>query len=309
MGQADLSSNSLISHSDVFADIINAIVYEGRQVLDAQNLKPYYLNKSVHKNSNMLKGLYRDNCMEDMRSGIRYALWGIENQNGIDRAIPFRIMGYDFSTYDRQIGEFTAKNKTGNKAITQTLLPEQKLTPVITLVLYWGDDEMPKSIFDMLNMPDEKNIRKYIQNYKLNVISLKKLTKKQTDRFKSDFKYIAKFLCREYNKDERMDMLKSSGRMLIHPKDTLYTLTAITGDSKYLQIGDDCKEEFKVCEVADAFVQIGVEQGREQEREHGIMAMVTSARKLGADDNFILAQLAESYKLNNEQAMAYMEKY
>jgi len=33
MGQTDLASNSLASHPDVFADIINTIIYKGRTVL------------------------------------------------------------------------------------------------------------------------------------------------------------------------------------------------------------------------------------------------------------------------------------
>mgnify|MGYP006990378758 CR=1 FL=1 len=42
MGQTDLASNSLTSHPDVFADIINTIIYKGRTVLEAENLKPFY---------------------------------------------------------------------------------------------------------------------------------------------------------------------------------------------------------------------------------------------------------------------------
>ena len=36
MGQTDLSSNSLISHPDVFADIINAAVYGAVRCLAGQ---------------------------------------------------------------------------------------------------------------------------------------------------------------------------------------------------------------------------------------------------------------------------------
>ena len=35
MGQPDLASNSLTAHADVFADIINAIIYGGKTVLEA----------------------------------------------------------------------------------------------------------------------------------------------------------------------------------------------------------------------------------------------------------------------------------
>ena len=56
MGQTDLASNSLTSHPDVFADIINTIIYKGRTVLEAENLKPFYVNSTITK-SGRLRGL------------------------------------------------------------------------------------------------------------------------------------------------------------------------------------------------------------------------------------------------------------
>jgi len=80
------------------------------------------------------------------------------------------------------------------------LLPEQKLAPVITLILYYGDDDLPDNICAMLNMPKEKELHKYIQNYNLNVIRLKKFTQEQANLFRSDFSCIAKFLAKSYIK-------------------------------------------------------------------------------------------------------------
>lgn len=137
MGQPDLSSNNLLSHPDVFADIINAIVYEGRLVLKEQYLKPFYLNTSAAKPNGRLKGLYRDNCMENLRNSIRYVIWGIESQYAFDRTTPFKVMGYDYTSYDRQIENFKAQSKKDDiETYASGLLPEQKLAPVITLTAH-----------------------------------------------------------------------------------------------------------------------------------------------------------------------------
>lgn len=126
MGQTDLASNSLTSHPDVFADIINTIIYKGRTVLEAENLKPFYVNSTITK-SGRLRGLYRDNCMEDLRGGIRYVIWGLENQYVPDRTTPFKVMGYNFTAYDRQIEAFAAYNKKHDiHPYVAHLLPEQK---------------------------------------------------------------------------------------------------------------------------------------------------------------------------------------
>lgn len=56
--------------------------------------------------------------MEDSRNGIRYVIWGLENQYAPDLTTPFKVMGYTYTAYDRQIEEFMVQNrKLQNKLI------------------------------------------------------------------------------------------------------------------------------------------------------------------------------------------------
>ena len=264
MGQTDLASNSLTSHPDVFADIVNAIIYKGDTVLAPEHLKPFYVNSTIAKNGK-LKGLYRDNCMEDIRDGVRYVIWGLENQYVPDRTTPFKVMGYNYTAYDRQIEEYTVYNKENDiNTYVEQLLPEQKVKPVITLVLYYGKEEIPDSICAMMDIPENAVVRKYIQNYKLNLFKLRKISKRQADRFRSDFQYIAKFLCAGYNKKELSKELRTSSQILTHTKDTLYTLASITGDQRYLTARKKYKEGSAVCEVAETLFQMGVAESKKE---------------------------------------------
>ena len=300
MGQPDLASNSLTAHADVFADIINAIVYGGKTVLEANNLRPFYPNSTVPKDSK-LKGLYRDSCMEDIRNGIRYVIWGTENQYMPDPETPFKVMGYDYTLYDRQIEEFAAQNEKNDvKIYTGRILPEQKIKPVITLVLYYGKEEIPESIHSMMQMPEDEAVRKYIQNYKLNLIRLRELTAEQADLFQSDFACIAKFLAKSYNKKEQIHALKENRQVLIHPRDTLFTLAAITGDKRYLGISAEKKEGTAVCEVADALVQMGYEQSLEELAKKDL-AIAERDSTIAERDSAIARQKAESERLLAEK--------
>lgn len=192
MGQLDLATKRLISYTDVFSDIINAIVYNGEQVLSEEYLRPYYADDSVSKDGGKLRGVYRDSCMEDIRDGIRYAIWGIENQNKIDYTMPFKIMGYDYAAYNRQIEEFRTQNKQNSQnPYEKVIFEEQKLSPVITIVLYYGVGELPSDIYSRINLPENSAVRKYVQNYGVNVINLSQLTREQLKMFKSDFESIA----------------------------------------------------------------------------------------------------------------------
>ena len=230
MGQLDLSTKRLISHTDVFSDIINAIVYNGEQVVEEKYLRPYHVDESVQKDDGKLRGVYRDSCMEDIRDGIRYAIWGIENQSNIDYTMPFKIMGYDYASYNRQIEEFRAQNKkNAQNPYEKVLFEEQKLSPVITIVLYYGEGELPCDIYSRINLPENSAVRKYVQNYGVNVVNLSQLTREQLKMFKSDFESIAIALSEAYTKDEKLKILRKDNKLLIHTQDTGDTLKAIGG--------------------------------------------------------------------------------
>ena len=308
MGQHDLASNSLTSYADVFADIINAFVYGGKPVLLEQNLKPFYLNNAVEKDGK-LKGLYRDNCMEDVWSGIRYVIWGLENQYVPDQTTPFKVMGYTYTAYDRQIEEFMTRNKeTHNSAYTRQLHPDQKLVPVITPVLYYGKEDIPEDICSMMQMPEDESVRKYIQNYSLNLIRLRELSQEQVKAFRSDFSCIAKFLSKSYTKSEQIEALKNDRQMLTHSRDTLYTLTAVTGDRQYLEIYEKYKHRggMEVSEVAEALYQWGREDSRAElaQKDATIAKMkLDNANAIAEKDSALMEQQAEIERLHAEIRM------
>ncbi len=308
MGHPDLASNSLTSYADVFADIINVVVYGGKPVLLEQNLKPFYLNSAVEKDGR-LKGLYRDNCMEDIRNRIRYAIWGLENQYVPDRTTPFKSMGYTYTAYDRQIEEFLMRNKeTHNSAYVSQIHPDQKLVPVITLVLYYGKEDIPEDICSMMQMPEDESVRKYIQNYSLNLIRLRELSQEQVKAFRSDFSCIAKFLSKSYTKSEQIETLKNDRQMLTHARDTLYTLTAVTGDRQYLEIYEKYKHRggMEVSEVAEALYQWGREDSRAElaQKDATIAKMkLDNANAIAEKDSALMEQQAEIERLHAEIRM------
>ena len=318
MGQLDLATKRLISYIDVFSDIINAIVYNGEQVLSEEYLRPYYADDSVPKDGGKLRGVYRDSCMEDVRDGIRYAIWGIENQNKIDYTMPFKIMGYDYAAYNRQIEEFGAQNKRNlQNPYEKVIFEEQKLSPVITIVLYYGAGELPCDIYSRINLPENSAVRKYVQNYGVNVVNLSQLTKEQVRMFKSDFASIAIALSKVYTKKEKTELIRGNSRKFVYTRDTMTVLGNITSDNRYFKIADERGEgEMKVCELADAFVEEGRKEGREEGREEGrketrdedIRKVVKRFHKMNLSDEDILKNIMEDYDLSEDEARAYLEE-
>ena len=330
MGQSDLAMKELTSYSDVAADILNVIVYAGEQVVQKEDLKPYVTESSIVKTDGKLKRGSRDNCLENIRDGTRYLIIGIENQEDVDYTMPMRVMGYDYAVYERQVEEIVAQNKeSGVHTTVHRILKGQKISPVVTLVLYAGSGEdMPTELSDMLEMPQDERMKKYIKNYEMNLICLRQLSLEQVERFQSDFRYIAKQMSRAYNKKQLKEEMQSDEAVLVHTKATLHALMAFTGDERYLAVAKQVKEgETKMCEILDAVekegyekgVSVGVQQGIAQGVRQGIAQgvargemdktriVVTNMIKRGMSDEDIIV-LAECEQALIDEVRAEKKK-
>lgn len=92
MGQPDLASNSLTSHADVFADIVNAIVYEGKTVLAEQHLKPFYLKSTVEKTANS-KDYTETHAWRTVETGS--ATLSGDSKTSTHLTLPLRLKSWD----------------------------------------------------------------------------------------------------------------------------------------------------------------------------------------------------------------------
>ena len=82
----------LEENADVFADIMNNIVFEGNHVLDTESLVNLSaVSYSRKQNGNWWQG-YRDIIMADRRNQQYHLICGIEYQEDYDNTMPVRTM-------------------------------------------------------------------------------------------------------------------------------------------------------------------------------------------------------------------------
>lgn len=169
MGKRDKTGRLFFSDEEVFAELMNLHIYEGKQVIKEANLKilprsyPLYGTGGADKE--------RDVLMRDERSRIRY---GLELQDESDLTMTERVRMYDACEYEEQIRTLAKIHKKRKK---DGILPEDRnrihvndrIDPVVTLVLYLGegkwkgrdhlselfgiDDELKELLGDI--MPDD----------------------------------------------------------------------------------------------------------------------------------------------------------
>lgn len=281
MGQKDISEKVLVDYNDVFADIMNVCVYNGKEVIKPENL----VNTSVHAQYKAEDGKLheeeRDVAKYWKQKKITIALYGIENQVKVDKNMPFRMIGYDGASYRGQ------------------LLDKRKcIAPVASFVLYFGTKERwnkYKSIKECVKVP--KGLDAYVNDYKIHVIEVAWLTDEQLALFKSDFGIVANFFVQ---KRKNEDYEPDDEREIEHIDAVLKLLSVMTGDHKYEGVlYNNKKSEVKtMCEVAERLVNKGIKQG--------IHSSVSVLRKVGKTDEEILALIIEEYKLEKEEAKEYL---
>lgn len=119
---ADIPLKDFWRNNDRFADLFNASLFHGRQIIKSAELEEQDTEASFileHNNHSVSFDPARDLLKVRKNSsvhGLEFAILGIENQSRIHYAMPMRIMGYDYSSYKRQYDNNAAKYRAKDTA-------------------------------------------------------------------------------------------------------------------------------------------------------------------------------------------------
>ena len=139
MAEKDMAEKLLADNNDVFADIVNTLLFDGRQVVNENNLENSK-DKSFYKADGKLHEQERDVFKYVKNSNIKIAMVGFEHQTEAEEYMPLRVIGYDGSSYRSQL-----------------LSDQKEKCPVITMVLYFGLKpwKYGKTIYETIDIQDE----------------------------------------------------------------------------------------------------------------------------------------------------------
>ena len=253
MKDKDITQKVLEKYNDVFADILNVLLFNGRDVVEESTLTDA-LPMSMLKIDGRVRSQERDIAKYWRKSKINVALFGLENQTTPNKLMPLRVLGYDGAEYVKQ-----SRKENIDKA----------KYPVITLVLYLGYEKewnYPKTLFEVLDI--DEDIKPYVNDFKINLFEIAYLDKEKINLFKSDFRILADYLYQmRVNKDYIADETT-----IEHVEELLTLMSAMTGDNRFEETINDFKgkEKINMCEVLDRVEARGIEKGIEQGIEQGV---------------------------------------
>ena len=256
----DTAEKLLEDYEDVFADIVNVLVYEGDPVVKPENLRDGPTASVYKAAEGELRQKNRDVLKIDTENGVEIRVYGLENQTRPSNVMPVRVMGYDFGSYDRNIRKEKMKNKEqGREAdYTAELWPGQKLCPVVTLVLYFGTEPWsgPTTLHGMLNLPER--LKPFVPDYPVNLVQVAFLEEEEISLFRSDFRIVAEFF--RAKRLGNVKSLKYNTKRWDHVAELLDFFKIFFGDKRYGEVKKQMvqatkQEETNACWFLDALLE------------------------------------------------------
>lgn len=277
MAEKDLIEKRLEDYNDVFADIYNTLVFEEHYLREEKlNAGP---TTSIYKNERgETTEQFRDVLKQYGNSCLSLMSLGIENQTKVDKAMPIRVMGYDYGNYRGMINN------------------GKEVTPVTTIVLNFGDKQWneAKSLHEMMRLPEK--MKKYVEDYKIRVYDIAFLSDNIIEKFTSDFKLVARFF-----KDRRLgvDTLRTNQAARVrHIEAVLDFLSVFTKDERYrnsyterVKEMEENGEEIDMCWIIQGWINEGIEEGKIEGKielltkfvRNGMLSVSEAAKEVGMD--------------------------
>ncbi len=278
MGTKDMTEYYLESYNDVFADIVNVLLFNGEKEVKPEELATD-VTRTIYKSDGKMHEQERDVSKYWTRGKTTFSLLGFENQTKIEKNMPIRVIGYDGASYRAQL------NNKGKKY------------PVISLVLYFGTERRwngTKSLKKCLAI--EPKLEPYINDYNIQVFDIAFLTDEQVAMFTSDFRIVADYFVQlRKNKD-----YTPSTDIIEHVDAVLKLMSVLTADNRFEEILNQKGEVKTMCEVLDKAEKRGIECGIIRGEKIKLMQLVKKKLEKGQSVEQIADALEETQEYISE---------
>ena len=245
MGQGNAAVKQWMSNRNRFADLFNAIVFQGEQVVLPEELELTETETDLllKEKSGTIKEVqrHRDIAMR-WKKGAQFVLLACENQQRVHYAMPIRNMLYDSLSYTAQVKQMHPKKreKLSRDEFLSKFSKTDKIYPVITLVLYYGENPWDGGLdlygmFQSEQLLREKRIlQQYIPNYKINLVEPGNM--ENFERFQTDLHEIFGMLRYRSNKNELLEYVQKKENYFRNvDEETYYVIREFLHSEKVLK--------------------------------------------------------------------------
>ena len=287
---SDSVCRTFLSNDVSFASFINAVVFEGEQLIHPENLVRYENDTAFIINDSKRiedKKRRRDIVVKSDINGI-YCILGVEHQSSVDQAMVVRCTIYEMLEYLKQL-----ENKE-----------YKRLVPQIMVAFYTGPKKwnVPVKLSDYFEILEE--LKKYFNDWKIILVDVKEM---DTSKIKDEqTRYFIEAIQAMY----KGDYIKLHQKRKMNTNNLIYA-AIITGS---LDMIKDIVEgdEMDMCEgmerMAEGFRKEGEARSKSKYKAEGIIE-----GKLEEKQNMLKEQLGIKFgslssNLTNQLSKASIEK-
>ncbi len=250
MGEKDIVEKTLESYNEVFADIVNVLLFKGERIIQPEDLVDQ-TPRAMYKADDRIREVERDVAKRWVKNNIRIACIGLENQTKADPYMPLRVMGYDGVEYQTQLRDL----KDGESPC-----------PVVTLVLYFGYKghwNAPLSILETLEVPDI--LKPFVTDVKVNLFEIAYLSWDQVNLFQSDFREVARYFVQIRESGEYYP----SNDELKHIHSVLQLLNVMDHDHRFENVANERQEAKEIRTMSEWLTRV-INEGEARGMKKGI---------------------------------------
>ena len=334
MGKSDVILKQWLRNKVRFADLFNAAVFDGKQVIKPEELEELNSESGIvianaeigetgseneitdnvtdkpGKIRYRTEQRYRDLVMR-WKGEAELAVLALENQGKIHYAMPVRGMLYDALAYTdqmrlvwEQLTEEEKKNVDDNEFFSR-FRKQDKLCPVITIIFYYGEEKWDGAVqlYELFGVEDSELVhilQRYVPNYRMNLIEANSIDNIQ--KYKSDLQILLGML--EYRKNKRglLEYTKEHSEYFKHVDyESQQAMAVLLNTDIPFAKADEKKGAYgNMCQALEEYYQDGVQEGIEKGIERGIeqckKSIIANMLKKGLDIEMIveLSGLSES---------------
>ena len=298
LGEKNNAMCSYLSVPEIFADFLNGTIFDGKKEVRAESLREHdsvLYNKEKSKDGQIAgtKSRSRD-VVKYLFKQNQYLIIGVENQNELHNAMPFRCLEYDVMEYAQQIKQIVRTNKENKKLknsrdFLSGMEASDKLIPVVTLVFFHGNEPYLgcKSLHEMLEWNHENHAyKKYIADYKMNLILLNELDE---TTFETGLRDLIGMMKHSSSKKSLQEYVEANKGRISNLDELTYDTIGVMIRHKELQhYKETCKNEEGGIDMCQAILDMieegkeqGIELGKAEGVELGIQSIITNMLQKG----------------------------
>lgn len=274
MGRKDILLSAYLNRADVMADLYNAVVYHGRQVI-----KPWQLADVQKGFSEPLQERFgkkrrvareRDAAKLLCREGYCILL-AVENQDMMHFGMPLRCAGYDLGDLlkqQRRIRERYRQDgglKRGAEYLSG-MKATDRLIPTVTLVLYYGEEDWTaakrlRELFDLGAVDDP--LEKLLEDYRLHLVKLAELDER---KLRSGLRELTGMMKRRNSAQEMREYCRENAARFDNLDEDAYDLICAMLRLKRLErekehYRDEKREAYQMCKAFDDMMKMEKKAG------------------------------------------------